>query len=234
MATRVAPKARNLSRLKFVGVCCIALLIGKCELAPRSAIGIATQALVVREEPDRVVLAWSGPIQKPMRDEIAAALNKLAADPRRLVITLNSPGGSLAHGREVMAAIREAARRRPIDTLVEDGGVCASMCVPIYLLGSERTADPGAHFMFHEARLDASAAPEGAASKPIDDSLRKIIETVVTTDLFENDIGGQRVNAQWLAEMLKRIQGRDIWVSGRQLVDEGSGVVDALVSTTPR
>ena len=234
MARRAASKGGPSSGLKILGICCLALLIGKCELAPRSAIGTATQTLVVREEPDRIVLAWNGPIQEPMRDDIAAALRKLAADPRRVVITLNSPGGSLGHGREVMAAIREAARRRPIDTRVEDGGVCASMCVPIYLLGAEREADPDAHFLFHEAKLDPSAELKAVPGKPIDDSLRKTLETLVTADLFENDIGGQRVNAQWLNQMMTRIKGRDVWVSGQQLVDEGSGVVDALVRTAAR
>jgi ATP-dependent protease ClpP protease subunit len=234
MATRVAPQGRAASRLKFFFVCCLLLLIGKCELAPRSAIGTATQTLAVHEEPDRVVLAWSGPIQKPMRDQIAAALEKLAADPRRVVLSLNSPGGSLVHGREVVATIREAAKRRPIDTLVEEGAVCASMCVPIYLNGAQRKAAANAHFLFHEAKFDPSAEAKAAPSKPIDDTLRKTLEQIFTADLYENDIGGQRVNAQWLAEMRKKIQGRDVWVSGQQLMDEGSGVVDALAPAAAR
>jgi ATP-dependent protease ClpP protease subunit len=221
-----------MSRFTILGVCCAALLIAESELAPSPTVGMATQKLAVREEADRVVLAWSGPIAKPMRDDIAAALDKFKADPRRLVLTLNSPGGSLGQGHEVMTAIREAARKRPIDTRVENGAACASMCVPIYLLGAERTADPGAHFMFHEASLDPSAAPEGGPNALAIATLsRKAIETFATDLLYENDIGGQRVNARWLQEMRTKIVGREIWVSARQLVDESSGVVDALVPT---
>ncbi|MGA2042042.1 MAG: ATP-dependent Clp protease proteolytic subunit [Roseiarcus sp.] len=219
-----------MSWLKAIGVCCIALVIAKCEMAPRSEVEPTTQKLTLREEPGRVVLAWSGPIETPMRDDIAAALDRLEADPRRLVLTLNSPGGSIEHGRAVMETIRAAAQRRPIDTLVEKGAVCASMCVPIYLLGARRMADPGAHFMFHEASIEAAAwtaTGEHAAA------VRKAIETLVTDSFYETDIGRQRVNAQWLAAMRTRIVGRDVWVSGQQLVDGGSGVVDALVRTTP-
>jgi ATP-dependent protease ClpP protease subunit len=165
-----------------------------------------------------------------MRDRIVTAIDKYKADKRRLVIALNSPGGSIAHGREVMEVIRKASQVRPIDTLVERGGVCASMCVPIYLIGATRAADPGAHFMFHEASL---ALPEGKEIGNIDREtiapIRKTIEGLATDDLFLRDIGTQRVNARWLTMMRTKITDREIWLTGRQLVDEGSGVVDALV-----
>ena len=82
-------------------------------------------------------------------------LDRYKADRRRLVLILNSPGGSIEHGRKVVAAIR--ARDRAIDTLVQKAGVCASMCVPIFLAGTKRMADPEAYFMFHQASLNSSA-----------------------------------------------------------------------------
>lgn len=218
-----------MSALKWIGVCCVALLIAKWEFGATARIGPSTQTLAVREEPSRIVLAWSGPISEPMRDRIVTAIDKYKADKRHLVITLNSPGGSIAHGREVMEAIRKASQLRPIDTLVEKGGVCASMCVPIYLIGATRAADPGAHFMFHEASL---ALPEGKESKVDRETIspiRKTIESLATDDLFLRDIGPQRVNARWLTMMRTKITDREIWLTGRQLVQEGSGVVDALV-----
>jgi len=218
------------SRLMLFGVCCVALLIAKWEFGATARIGPSTQTLTVREEPSRVVLAWSGPISDPMRDHIVTAIDKYKADQRHLVIALNSPGGSIAHGREVMEAIRKALRVHPIDTLVEKGGVCASMCVPIYLIGTTRTADPGAHFMFHEASL---ALPEGKEISKIDreaiSPVRKTIESLATDDLFQRDIGTQRVDARWLTSMRTKITHREIWLTGRQLVEEGSGVVDELV-----
>ena len=224
-----------MSRLKLFGICCVALLIAKCELGNTARIRPSTQKLAVREEPDRVVLAWSGPISEPMRDHIVTAIDKYKADTRHLVLALNSPGGSIAHGRQVMEAIRKVSHVRSIDTLVEKGGVCASMCVPIYLIGSTRTADPAAHFMFHEASLEF---PEGKDISKIDQErispIRKSLESLATDDLFLRDIGTQRVDARWLTRMRTKITNREVWLTGRQLVDEGSGVVDALVSKTPR
>ena len=221
-----------MSRLKLFGVCCVALLIAKWGLGATASVGPSTQKLAVHEEPDRVVLAWSGPISEPMRDHIVAAIDTYKADTRHLVIALNSPGGSIAHGREVMEALRKASHVRPIDTLVEKGGVCASMCVPIYLIGTTRIADPGAHFMFHEASL---RLPEGKEISKTDretiSPIRKTIESLATDDLFSRDIATQRVDARWLTAMRTKITYNEIWLTGQQLVDEGSGVVDALVPT---
>ena len=115
----------------------------------------ARQTLSVKEEPDRIVLGWSGPVQEPMSERVAAALDRYKTDRRRLVLILNSPGGSIEHGRRVVAAIH--SRDRAIDTFVQKAGVCASMCVPIFLAGAERVADPEALFMFHEPSLTSSA-----------------------------------------------------------------------------
>jgi ATP-dependent protease ClpP protease subunit len=223
------------SGLKLFGIACVVILIVKWQLSATAAVGPTTQKLTVREEPSRIVLAWSGPIAAPMRDHVVTAIDKYKADQRPLVVTLNSPGGSIAHGREVMEAIGKASRVRPVDTLVEKGGVCASMCVPIYLIGRTRTADPGAYFMFHEASLQL---PEGKEISKTDrerlSPIRKTIESMATDDLFQRDIGTQRVDARWLTAMRSKITHREIWLTARQLVDEGSGVIDALVPKTPK
>ncbi len=232
--------------LKVIGwIGGILLVWGYFQLPSGSGNVAARQTLTIQEEPDRIVLGWSGPVQEPMSERVAAAFERYKADRRRLVLILNSPGGSIEQGRRVVAAIR--ARDRGIDTFVQKAGVCASMCVPIFLAGTERMADPEALFMFHQASLDSSgretlkesvkenvrennkrqqvpASEEAAFSETL-----KAIETQVTNDFFRNDIGIRGVNKAWLATMRKKIPGRDVWISGQQLVDEGSGIVDRLV-----
>jgi hypothetical protein len=201
--------------------------------APTSSTQADAQTLAVREEPDRIVLAWRGPVKKPMREQFVAAMARFGADPRRIVLTLNSPGGSVEHGREVMAAIRDAAQAREIDTLVP-GAVCASMCLPIYLTGKQRSAGPTAYFMFHEVSLDLPPGKGADRDEPLlSPAVQKIIVKRATDDLFDNDYRARRVNAQWLDGLRSKIVGAEVWKSARQLVDEGSGVVDALVETAP-
>ncbi len=218
-----------MARLYAIGLCGAALLVVKTALAPLSTTKPNTQKLVVREEANHIVLAWSGPVAPPMRDELASAFKRFEDDPRRMVISLNSPGGSVSHGREVIKEIRNVEYRRPVETLVEKGGVCASMCVPIYLQGARRAADPSALFMFHEATIDKSALRKaGAGALAIDKGMVRQIEAMATDVLYDKDIGQQRLNPKWASEMRTKIVGREIWLSAQQLTDANSGVVDAI------
>jgi ATP-dependent protease ClpP protease subunit len=222
------------SLLKVVGGVGGALLLWATFQSPSGSGDVASrQTLSINEQPDRIVLGWSGPVQDPMSERIAAALDRYKADRRRLVLILNSPGGSIDQGRKVVAAIR--ARDRAIDTLVQKAGVCASMCVPIFLAGSERMADPEAYFMFHQASLNSSTRENikrqqfsEAETARLSQTI-KALETQATDDLFRNDIGIRGVSRVWLARMREKIPDRDIWMSGQQLVEERSGIVDRLV-----
>jgi ATP-dependent protease ClpP protease subunit len=224
------------SLLKTIGVICGVLLFWASFQMPSGSGDVASrQTLSISEEPDRVVLGWSGPVQEPMSERIAAALDRYKTDRRRLVLILNSPGGSIEQGRKVVGEIR--ARDRSIDTLVQKAGVCASMCVPIFLAGTERIADPEAYFMFHQASLSISTKENikrqhfsDAESARLSQAV-KVIETQVTDDFFRNDIGIRGVSKVWLARMREKISGRDIWMSGQQLVDERSGIIDRLIRT---
>jgi ATP-dependent protease ClpP protease subunit len=224
------------SLLKIVGGVGGVLLLWSTFQWPSGSGDVASrQTLSIREEPDRIVLGWSGPVQEPMSERIAATIDRYQADRRRLVLILNSPGGSIEQGRKVVAAIR--ARDRAIDTLVQKAGVCASMCVPIFLAGTERIADPEAYFMFHQASL-SSSGKETIKQRQFSESEAalfsqtvKAIETQVTDDFFRNDIGIRGVNRMWLARMREKIPGRDIWMSGQQLVDERYGIIDRLIRT---
>lgn len=226
-----------MSRLvTILGAGGILLLWGICQMPSGSKEAASRQTLSISEEPGRILLGWSGPVQEPMSERLAAALDQFKFDQRRLVLILNSPGGSIEHGRKVVAAIR--ARDRAMDTFVQKAGVCASMCVPIFLAGTRRMADPDAYFMFHEASLTSSARDEmkrqelGQANRALVPEVVKSVETLATNDLFRKDMGIRGVNTVWLAGLRKKIPGRDIWMSAQQLIDEGSGIVDSL-SVTP-
>ena len=175
----------------------------------------------VREEPDRIRVQWSGPVAAPMSERLGEVFRKYEDDPRSILLVLNSPGGSVAHGREVVHRIHQASRTRQIDTRVEAGHMCASMCVPIYLVGAERSAHPSAKFMFHEVSF-MGRAPD------IDRQMLKQVLDHATSQLFDDDMGPRSVDAKWLEKMRQQIRGRDVWLTGRQLVDQGSGVVDRL------
>ncbi|MEQ1647484.1 MAG: ATP-dependent Clp protease proteolytic subunit [Hyphomicrobiaceae bacterium] len=214
--------------------------IGICLAAIRIASGTTlnvsgTTALTVTSEPHRIVLAWSGPVEAPMQAKLAEALERFEDDPRKIVLSLHSPGGLVQHGHQVIKTIRKASHKRPIETLVEAGKTCASMCVPIYLVGAERSAHPSARFMFHEVRIKRTAESDHAMrdlqrrAPGVDVSaIQRQAEEHFTNELFDEDLGPRAINKRWLERVRSKIQGRDAWFTAQQLVKEDSGVVFAL------
>jgi hypothetical protein len=108
------------------------------------------------------------------------------------------------------------------------------MCVPIYLLGSKRTASANSHFLFHPVALDASPGKNGGLDvAALDQRTREALETIATDGFYARDLSAPRVSAKWLAKMRTRIVDGDVWLNGQSLVDEGSGVLDAFVGDEP-
>ncbi|MBP2316783.1 ATP-dependent Clp protease proteolytic subunit [Azospirillum soli] len=71
-------------------------------------------------------------------------------------IELESNGGWVQAGFDIVAAIERARPRARIVTRVRDH--CHSMCVALFLAGDERIADPGASFILHVATDPAGHA----------------------------------------------------------------------------
>ena len=190
--------------------------------------------LSVRQEANRVVMVWNGAVEPPMKQRFEEAFAKLGRDPKRVLISWNSPGGRVDHGHEVFDVIQAAARVHYVDTTVGAGQICASMCVPLYLSGMERTAHPNARFMFHEVILKLKPEAERAVRQlqtiapGLVAGARKEAVNQFTDRLFEDGFESKLDN-RWLANLRKRIRGRDVWLTGRQLVEEKSGVVDKLL-----
>jgi hypothetical protein len=190
--------------------------------------------LTVRQEPNRVVMVWDGAVEPPMKQRFEDAFRALGNEPKRVLISWNSPGGRVDHGHEVFDVIQAAARVHYIDTTVDAGKICASMCVPLYLSGMERTAHPKARFMFHEVILKLKPEAERAVreldrySPGLASGAYKQAVGTFTDRLFEDGFES-KVNNRWLANLRGRIKGRDVWLTGRQLVEEKSGVVDKLL-----
>jgi ATP-dependent protease ClpP protease subunit len=188
------------------------------------------KGLSLREEPGRIVVIWNGAVEAPMHDQLEATFAHYENDPRQIVLALNSPGGSVQHGRDVMRLIHKVSHDRAIDTHVDAGNICASMCVPIYLVGAERSAHKAAKFMFHEVRFALRADTDQATRRQLSDpTIHRMAVNHFTNQLFGDDIGPRSVDAKWLEHMRSKIRGRDVWLTGRQLMEQGSGVVDKLL-----
>jgi ATP-dependent protease ClpP protease subunit len=181
----------------------------------------------VAERADHVLVRWTGDIERPMYNEIATAIGQRRGDPRPIVLVLGSLGGSVYEGGRVIELVREMQRTHAVDTHVETH--CGSMCVPIFLAGTRRTAAAKANFMFHEVRFRGR---DGQQRTPQDKDLAPAERTriaLATDSLFRAYFEAPRVNRQWLTEMRRSIVGTDIWLKASELHKQGSGVIDGLL-----
>jgi hypothetical protein len=171
--------------------------------------------------PDTLHLSWSGEVRHPMADRIATAFKEHGGERRRVVLVLDSPGGSLAHGNEVIRELRRIGRTHTLETVVQNRSICASMCVPIYLQGQVRTAAAGARFMFHEVKIVDPITNERQSQS----EKQKAANTTQFLDLYFRPAG---VPESWINDVATKMRGRDYWRTAQQLTDEKAGIVQQL------
>ncbi len=179
-----------------------------------------TGQLSVRELDGTVVLAWVGRVDLPMHTSLDRAFGRWSGKSDRFVLRLNSQGGSLREGREVIELLKRIRQTHKLDTYVGPGEICMSMCVPMFLQGSRRIAASSARFMFHEPKryYDDGSEAKGFAFE----------REALSRRFFDKYFVNSPMNAAWRVQLEKSWVGKDIFKSGKQLVEERSNIVTDL------
>lgn len=184
--------------------------------------GVGT--LQVQAEPGEtsIRLKWRGKIAAPMAQRIAEVAETYRDDPRPFVLTLSSPGGSLDHGAEVIRLLDKIKEKHKLETVVEDGRRCASMCVPVYLQGQPRVAGADAQFMFHEVSFREYLAKENS-------DVPEAARARATDELFDRYFASAGVSPEWIRTTRTQMSGgNDVWKTARELMAERSGIVQEI------
>jgi hypothetical protein len=169
-----------------------------------------------------VVMRWRGQIDAPMESRIRETFENSGASARKFVLVLSSPGGALGHGGRVVALLRKISETHAVETVVEAGRRCASMCVPVYLQGQRRSAAASAKFMFHEVSFK-----EYVSEKNID--MPDSAKASATDKLFADYFKPAGVAAAWIQKVRADMSGgNDIWKTAAELVEEQAGVVQEV------
>ena len=174
-----------------------------------------------RDEPGTVIFYWRDGIDYPMSAQLRDAYEALGPETRRIVLDLHSPGGAVAEGRVVIGLIDKMKRTHQVDTHVGPRGACLSMCVPIYLQGERRRAAASARFMFHEPRK-VEVATNRRRTNPSYEA--KLATHRFVRRYFERS----EMNPAWLDQLTAQWEGKDIWRTARELVDEDANVVQEI------
>lgn len=182
--------------------------------------------LDVRTVPDKdlIYLKWRGKIAAPMANRISEALAAHEGDGSKIILSLSSPGGSVDEGAKVIRLLRAIREKHALVTSVDAGAMCASMCVPVYLQGQQRIAAADADFMFHKVVFRDFFSNERDSSVPaasID---------AETDHFFEAYFVAAGVSPTWTQKLRSEIAGgNEVWKTGRELVDEKSGIVQEVM-----
>ncbi len=168
-----------------------------------------------------IELKWSSEIDLPMARRFYEAFEKWQGKTEHFIIRLNSVGGSLDEGRDVIAVMEQMKRTHRVDTYVGALEICLSMCVPIYLHGQTRIAHSSSRWMFHEPR-SVDFFTNKDVKEPEFERKRMVVKYV------EKYFVNSPIRKQWLDRLLKQWRGKDIWLTGQQLVDSNSNVITQL------
>lgn len=113
---------------------------------------VPSALLVLGGDDDVTHLRLDGIITPDVADRFELVLDSLPAG-RRLVLQLNSPGGYTGAGYAMIDRLQqERAQGRAIDTSVQAGDACESMCFGLFMAGDHRYAAAAAEFMVHAPR----------------------------------------------------------------------------------
>jgi ATP-dependent protease ClpP protease subunit len=134
----------------------------------------------------------------------------------QLILRLNSPGGSVPEGQlmiEELTALKATGVK--LITEVRNGNQCGSMCLPIYLTGTERHAGDVSAFYFHGVLTNVLCTEIDTAAT------EKYLEQMIS-------LGMNRGFAEKLKSEGVFATPSKTWFSGKDLFKEGRGFITKL------
>ncbi len=187
----------------FTAIFCSAAVLASA-VAAAAAQDVQTEAVV---EKGALMLAYTGPVAPGMASFIAQEFLKNRNGTNRVVLILNSGGGSVEEGEQVIALLKEIRHTHRLDTVVLQGSTCASMCVPIFLQGKDRHVASASIWVFHEVTAQQRANMPGATEITADED--------ETFRLFREYYIEAGVSPEWIKQVLNAIVGgKNLWLTG--------------------
>jgi len=190
-----------------------------------SSLGLATSAAHAEKaghlvaarasnNPDALVLMWSGPMFAPMAQQIQDAFNQYKDSVKKVELKIDSGGGSVKEGEKVIKILQDIKKTHKLTTAVMAGRKCGSMCVFVYVQGQHRLAASASLWLFHEVSV----------KDPKTNQITKLDRTG-----WERLVNAYWVPAgvdqQWIEEMKTHTLGTDYWQSGDSLLRDGAKII---------
>ncbi len=186
---------------------------------------VTSDKLTIRPNPQNqkaIIYEWTGSIDIPMARLLQVEFSKTKDTYQHITLVLNSEGGAVSEGAQVIKLINNMKRTHTVKTYVGKDMLCASMCVPIFMAGENRTASAHSQWMFHQPILVNAVSGQEGFSFGNDKQLAAI-------DIYHQFYKNSVLNPAW-AEKLKQDwqDGKEIWKTGRQLKREDANIIQKI------
>ena len=172
-----------------------------------------------RRHPEVLIMRWKGEVRRGMAEKIHAAFEKHKLSHSVIRLVIDSPGGSVREGERVIQVLQTIKATHRLSTVIMPGKRCGSMCVFIYVQGEKRFAAPASIWLFHEVSRS-------------DKHTRKIyaLDRGQWERLIEKYWLPAGVNPTWIAEMKQHTFQTDYYQTGKDLLQQHSGIVHKALS----
>lgn len=166
---------------------------------------------------DRSIVLLSGIIRSPMEREFKKLIMSLDHS-KPVELRLNSVGGSIYETRSLIEFLNTfKTSGGELITRVDQGEMCASSCVPLFVQGSKRVAGNVSSFMFH-----------GVAVLMITN-----IPSEFETNIMLKYYREAGIQENWIQEHLALkvwSTPNETWYNGKELYENGSSFVTDLLN----
>lgn len=160
-----------------------------------------------------LTMRWRGEITSGTVKEVSAAFAAWRDKTDLVVLSLNSPGGTVSEGEGVIALLKEIKKTHKLYTYVGRGDKCASLCVALFLQGQRRFGARASVWQFHEVGI-FNARGELTMLKP-----------EATETIFAKYYVAEGVSEKWLNTLRSEIKGNNVWKTGDELIKSGSNII---------
>ncbi|MGE4183359.1 MAG: hypothetical protein AB7E81_00025 [Hyphomicrobiaceae bacterium] len=158
-----------------------------------------------------------------MSAEIATAFELNRWRVRAVELKLDSGGGSVKEGEEVIRVLQNIKKTHMLVTAVAAGGRCGSMCVFIFVQGDKRLAASASLWLFHEVSI-----------------VDRVSHTITRLDRARWEELVQKywvpagVNQDWINEVKAHTNETDYWQSGESLLRSKANLIHRALSDKKR
>lgn len=166
---------------------------------------------------EKTIVLLEGLIRAPLTEKFQKLITE-ANLKKEIELRFDSVGGSIYETKKLIKVLTELKENNvELITRVDQGSMCASSCVPLFVQGQKRLAGNTSSFMFHGVALYAvTNIPGESDTKVMIDAYRKA-----------------GINEKWIQkhiDMQVWSSPNETWYNGKELLEDGSNFVTGPLS----